>query len=330
MAGSREVTSLGSLTSNAMPAPKDRISSLIKASAKSLGFDACGIARAGPLQKESHIFREWLKNGNHASMSYMSRNVDKRLNPVLLNEWACSVIMVLYNYYPADSTLSETKHKISKYAYGKDYHEIIKNKLRGLVDAIEDETGEIMARVFVDSAPVLEKAWAVKCGLGWSGKNSCIINKEMGSFFFIGTIITNLELTYDKEELGEYCGSCTRCIDACPNGAIISPGIIDSGKCISYLTIEHKGDLPEEYRDKLHAWIFGCDICQDVCPWNRFSKPHTEPAFLPHPQLTAMTDEDWKNINTATFNELFKGTAVERTGYEGLKRNIEKGIRNRE
>lgn len=313
-----------------MSAEKDRISSLIKASAKNLGFDACGIAMAGPLLKESHIFRKWLKDGNHAGMSYMSRNVDKRLNPVLLNEWACSVIMVLYNYYPTDSTLSEAQHKISKYAYGKDYHEIIKKKLRGLVDVIEDEIGEVMARVFVDSAPVLEKAWAVKCGLGWSGKNSCLINKEMGSFFFIGTIITNLELAYDKEELGEYCGSCTRCIDACPNGAIISPGIIDSRKCISYLTIEHKGDLPEEYRDKLNDWIFGCDICQDVCPWNRFSKPHTEPAFNPLPQLSRMSKPDWEELDEKTFNELFEGTAVERTGYAGVKRNIEQGIKNKE
>ncbi|MCK4568706.1 MAG: tRNA epoxyqueuosine(34) reductase QueG [Bacteroidales bacterium] len=313
-----------------MPASKDSISQLIKNLAINLGFDACGITKATPLQKESFIFKEWLKNGNHASMTYMSRNVDKRLNPTLLNSWVSSVIMVLYNYYPHDKSLSEGKYKISKYAYGKDYHDVIKEKLQKIVDGVEDEVGKVIARVFVDSAPVLEKAWAVKCGLGWIGKNSCLINKKKGSFFFIGTIITNLELSYDKEELGEYCGSCTQCMDACPTAAIISPGIIDSRKCISYLTIEHKGELPAEQRDNLNDWIFGCDICQDVCPWNRFSKPHKEPAFNPYPQLSRMSNQDWEELDEKTFNMLFEGTAVERVGYEGLRRNIEQGIRNKE
>jgi len=313
-----------------MSSSKDRISQLIKDSARNLGFDACGITKAEALTKESPIFREWLKNGNHASMSYMSRNVDKRLDPRLLNDWAGSVIMFAYNYYPEDISLSEGKFKISKYAYGKDYHDVIKGKLRQIVDAIEDEMGEITARVFVDSAPVLEKSWAVRCGLGWMGKNSCLISKSKGSFFFLGTIITKLELTYDEPEKKDHCGNCTKCMDACPNGAIVSPGIIDARKCISYLSIELKGDFSPDEEGKLHDWIFGCDICQDICPWNRFSTPHREPEFLPSPTLSLMKESDWKTLDEDTFNELFKGTAVERTGFAGLGRNIEQGIRNKE
>ncbi len=302
---------------------KDKISRLIIESAHKHGFDACGIAMASHLHDESAIFRQWLKNSFHGSMSYMSRNIDKRLDPSLLNEWARSVIMLIYNYYPAGDGLSSGQNKISKYAYGKDYHDVIREKLQKIVDDIEDQIGGIMARVFVDSAPFMEKAWAKKCGLGWIGKNACLINKEKGSFFFIGTIITDLELSYNDTEPKDHCGSCTRCIDACPNNAIISPGIIDARKCISYLSIEHKGELTEN--DQLHGWIFGCDICQDVCPWNRFSKPHSEPAFLPQARLLAMTDQDWPNIGPETFNALFKGTAIERTGFERLKRNIEHG-----
>ncbi|RLD37329.1 MAG: tRNA epoxyqueuosine(34) reductase QueG [Bacteroidetes bacterium] len=308
-----------------MPTSKNRISRLIKDTAYELGFEACGITKAGPLVKESEVFRSWLKDGCHGSMAYMNRNVDKRLNPMLLNEWANSLIMVMYNYFPADQSLSEGNYKISKYAYGKDYHEVIKHKLKEIVDAIEDEMGEILARVFVDSAPVMEKAWAQKCGLGWMGKNSCLINKKKGSFHFIGTIVTNLELNYDEEEATDHCGNCTKCMDACPNGAITSAGVIDARKCISYLSIEHKGKFKPEDAGKLHGWIFGCDICQDVCPWNRFAKAHQEPEFMPSQQLLGMSDQDWEVLDEATFKALFKGTAVERTGFDALRRNIESG-----
>lgn len=324
-ARSREVTSPDFSTSNNMPDPKDRISRFIKQKARSLGFEACGIAEAGLLVNESPVFREWLKRELHAGMGYMSRNVDKRLDPTLLNEWARSVIMLTYNYYPQDSSLSEGTNKISKYAYGKDYHDVIKSILRDLVEAIEDEMGEIISRVFVDSAPVMEKAWAVKCGLGWIGKNSCLISRKHGSFFFLGSIITNIELNYDMEETNNYCGNCSSCIDACPNGAIIAPGVLDSSKCISYLSIEHQGDFSAGDLDMLHGWIFGCDICQDVCPYNRFSKPHDEAGFHPGAELLNMTGQDWKNLDEDKFIELFKGTAVERTGYAALRRNIEQG-----
>lgn len=313
-----------------MSESQDKISKLIKVSAKKHGFAASGIAQVEHLEEESSRFRDWLSHGYQASMAYMNRNIEKRLNPALLNEWAQSIIVVLFNYYPDKEKNPTGTYKFSKYAFGKDYHVVIKDKLRLLVDDIEEEIGEITARVFVDSAPVMERAWARRAGLGWVGKNSCLISKEIGSFFFIGTIITNLKLTYDQPEKEDHCGNCTRCIEACPNHAIISPGTIDAGKCISYLTIEHKGDLPEEHKDKLNSWVFGCDICQDVCPWNRFAKPHSEPDFLPRPMFLNMKDEDWESMDEDTFNELFKGTAVERTGFAALRRNIEHGIKNKE
>jgi epoxyqueuosine reductase len=303
-----------------MPPAKEKLSTRIKETAEELGFAACGIAKAGHLEAESHIFKDWLNKEYHASMAYMNRNIEKRLNPKILNEWAASVIMVLFNYYPGENDQPTSKYKFSKYAYGQDYHHVIKEKLKGIVDAMEDEIGEISARVFVDSAPVLEKAWARKSGLGWIGKNGCLINKKMGSFFFLGTIITDIELDYNTIESKDHCGSCTHCIDACPNNAIVAPGIVDAGKCISYLSIEHKGELTKT--DQLHSWIFGCDICQDVCPWNRFSIATEEPAFKPKKDFLMMTDEQWEQLDKDTFDELFKGTAVERTGYDGLMRNI--------
>jgi len=306
-----------------MPATKNRISQLIKDRAKNLGFDACGIVKVGQLDRESSQFRKWLEQGFQADMGYMSRNIDKRLNPMLLNEWAKTLIIFTYNYYPSDHSLSEGKYKISRYAYGIDYHHVIKNKLKQIIDSIEDEVGEILARPFVDSAPIMEKAWAAKCGLGWIGKNTCLISKNKGSFHFLGSILTNLELSYDDEEVKDYCGNCSKCIDACPNGAIIAPGIVDARKCISYLTIEHKGSFDPESDSSLHGWIFGCDICQEVCPHNRFSKPHTEPDFLPSPRLKNMTETDWEELDKENFQKLFKGTALERTGFEGLRRNIE-------
>ncbi len=302
-----------------------KMSRHIKTLAREQGFDACGIARAGLLTEESKQFREWLGKGYHAGMAYMHRNVDKRLDPTLLNEWARSVIILLYNYFPSDRKLSEGDHKISKYAYGSDYHDIVKTKLHNIVEGIEEEIGGILARVFTDSAPVMERAWAKRSGLGWTGKNACLINKELGSFFFIGTIITDLELAYDTPLDKEYCGRCTRCIDACPTNAIVAPGVVDAGKCISYLTIEHKGEFDDPVNTNLNGWIFGCDICQDVCPWNRFAHPHAEPAFLPRKDLLEMTGHDWQGLEPEKFVELFSGTAVERTGYEGLRRNIEQG-----
>lgn len=304
-----------------MCSEKEKISTYIRASAEKLGFDAVGFAPAAYLEEESLRFKDWLKNGYHATMGYMSRNVEKRLNPKELNHWARSVVVCLYNYYPAETEFSSAC-KISKYAYGLDYHSIIKDKLKQLAGLIEKESGKLHARVFVDTAPVMERAWAKRAGLGWTGKNACLINKKKGSFFFIGTIILDLELVYDTPSDTDHCGTCTRCMDACPNKAIIAPGVIDANKCISYLTIEHKGDFPEGNENKLHNWIFGCDICQDVCPWNRFSKPHNEPAFNPKPELLGLTDEDWKSMDKITFIELFKNTAVERTGYDALRRNL--------
>ena len=311
------------------------MSRLIKSLAYEQGFTACGITRAELLREESLYFREWLANGYQAGMGYMNRNVDKRLDPSLLNEWAHSIIVLLFNYFPADQKLSKGSYRISKYAYGRDYHDVIKKKLELIVEGIEDEVGGILARVFTDSAPVMERAWAKRCGLGWTGKNACLIDREKGSYLFIGTIITNLDLAYDEASSKDLCGKCTRCIDACPNGAIVAPGVIDAGKCISYLTIEHKGDFKETDDLALHSWIFGCDICQDVCPWNRIAKPHTEPSFLPMNELLNMQDEDWEKLDAGTFDKLFKQTAVERTGYDGLRRNIdqvnkESRIRNKE
>lgn len=306
-----------------MPKPSERISQLIKDTAKVIGFDNCGIVETGRLEKESSLFRQWLENGNHAGMAYMARNVGKRLDPRLLNEWARSIILLTYNYYPANDRLSQGKYKISRYAYGRDYHDVIRNKLRELVEVIEDEIGEVLHRVFVDSAPVMEKAWAARSGLGWIGKNSCLINQEKGSFYFIGCILTNLDLSYDEAEVKDHCGKCTRCIDACPNTAITSPGIINANKCISYLTIEHKGAFKADMDPSLHNWIFGCDICQEVCPYNRFSIPHNERQFLPSTELLNMTETDWESLDEPCFVRLFKETAVERTGYAGLRRNIE-------
>lgn len=306
-----------------MPDSAKKISEKIMNLSRKMGFDACGIAPAGQLEKESEAFRHWLKEGHHGNMGYMNRNVNKRLDPRLLNDWARSMIMLMLNYYPSEYKLSTGKYKVSKYAYGRDYHEVMKNKLHRMVEAIEDEIGGILARVFVDSAPVLEKAWASRSGLGWIGKNSCLIHQEKGSFFFLGCIITNLELHYNDTETKNRCGSCTACMDACPNGAIIAPGIIDARKCISYLSIEHKGAFEKEYEDaRLHGWIFGCDVCQDVCPWNRFSKAHTEAEFLPRPELRNMKAGDWESLDEEGFQKLFKGSTVERTGFQNLKRNI--------
>ncbi|PZQ83315.1 MAG: tRNA epoxyqueuosine(34) reductase QueG, partial [Flavobacterium johnsoniae] len=246
---------------------------------------------------------------------------DKRLNPTLLVDDSKSVISLLLNYYP-EQTQVEDSYKISKYAYGQDYHFVIKEKLKEFLFSIQENIGEVSGRAFVDSAPVLDKAWAAKSGLGWIGKNSNLLSKQVGSFFFIAELIVDLELEYDIA-VTDHCGSCTKCIDACPTGAIIAPYVVDGSKCISYFTIELKDNIPQEMKGKFDDWAFGCDVCQDVCPWNRFSKPHNEPLFTPNPELLSMTKKDWEEITEETFRAVFKNSAVKRAKYDGLKRNID-------
>lgn len=308
---------------NNLPEAK-KLSLFIKNEASALGFFDCGISRAKFLKEDSERVEQWIENGHHASMSYMERNREKRYNPALLVEEAKSVITVLYNYYPKTKLTEENNFKISKYAYGKDYHFIIKEKLNRLLKKIEEKTGERIARVFVDSAPVLDRAWATQSGLGFIGKNTLLINKKGGSFFFIGQIIIDLKLEYNKNpDFTNSCGNCTACIDACPTEAI-KPFEVDARKCISFLTIENRDEIAEKFKGKMNDWIFGCDICQDVCPWNiRFAKPHDEPLFNPSEQLLTMCKPDWENLDKPTFKKLFKNTPFERTGYKGLMRNIE-------
>lgn len=254
-------------------------------------------------------------------MGYMENHFDKRLDPTLLVDDSKSVISLLLNYYP-EQTQVEDSYKISKYAYGQDYHFVIKEKLKEFLFSIQENIGEVSGRAFVDSAPVLDKAWAAKSGLGWIGKNSNLLSKQVGSFFFIAELIVDLELEYDIA-VTDHCGSCTKCIDACPTGAIIAPYVVDGSKCISYFTIELKDNIPQEMKGKFDDWAFGCDVCQDVCPWNRFSKPHNEPLFNPNPELLSMTKKDWEEITEETFRAVFKNSAVKRTKYDGLKRNID-------
>lgn len=293
---------------------------LIKQEAQRLGFDYCGISKAGFLEEEAPRLEKWLKSGMQGEMHYMENHFDKRLDPRILVPGAKSVISLLLNYYPSQKQNPEAP-KISKYAYGTDYHFVIKDKLKHLYTYICENVGEISGRVFVDSAPVMDKAWAKRSGLGWIGKHSNLINKQSGSFHFIAELIIDLELEYDGP-VKDFCGTCTRCLDACPTGAIVEPYVVDGSKCISYFTIELKNQIPEEVKGKFQNWAFGCDICQDVCPWNRFSKPHHEPLFDPKPGLLQMNEEEWKEITEEVFNELFRNSAVKRTKYEGLKRNL--------
>lgn len=295
----------------------------IKNYAHKLGFMHCGIAKADFLEEEARQLESWLKEGKHGEMRYMENYFDKRTDPRLLVDGAESVISLCYNYFAENQQEDNTAPKISKYAYGQDYHHVIKAKLRELHDYIKDEIGEISARGFVDSAPVLDKAWAKRAGIGWIGKHSNLINKDTGSFFFLAELIVDIELDYDNEFKTDHCGTCTRCIDACPTDAIEKPFVVNGSKCISYFTIELKDDLPEEMAGKFENWMFGCDICQDVCPWNRFSKEHSEPLFQAHPDLLSMTKSEWKDLSHETFNEIFRKSAVKRTKYTGLKRNID-------
>ena len=294
---------------------------IIKQESKRLGFDFCGISKATFLEEEAPRLEKWLKENRHGKMDYMANHFDKRLDPRLLVDGAKSVVSLLYNYYPSQQQ-TEGAPKLSKYAYGNDYHEVIKNKLKELVNSLQEQIGEINGRVFTDSAPVMDKAWARKSGLGWIGKNSNLINKQQGSFFFIAELIIDLELEYDGP-IDDYCGTCTKCIDACPTEAIISPYVVDGSKCISYLTIELKENIPTEFKGKMDNWAFGCDVCQDVCPWNRFSKPHQEPLFNNTNGLLSYSTKDWEDITEETFGKLFKNSAVKRTKYSGLKRNID-------
>jgi len=298
----------------------DSRTEFVKKEAKRLGFDFCGISKATFLSEEAPRLEKWLKNNQHGEMKYMENYFDKRLDPRLLVEGAQSVISLLYNYYPSESQISGAP-RISKYAYGDDYHEVIKTKLNAFLFSLKEKIGDISGRAFVDSAPVLEKTWAAKSGLGWLGKNSNLINKQHGSFFFIAEIIIDVPLLEDGP-MKDYCGTCTRCIDACPTEAIVAPYIVDGSKCISYLTIELKEEIPEAFKNKMDNWAFGCDVCQDVCPWNRFSKPHQEPLFQTSNEFLGLNRQDWEGLSEDLFNELFRYSAINRTKLKGIKRNI--------
>lgn len=300
--------------------PKENHTHFIKSEAKRIGFLSCGISKAGFLEEEAPRLEKWLSNNMHGEMTYMENHFDKRLDPTKLVEGAKSVISLLLNYYPKERQNVES-YKISKYAYGKDYHFVIKDKLKTLLHSIQENIGDVHGRAFVDSAPVLDKAWAAKSGLGWMGKHSNLLTQQVGSFYFIAELIIDLDLEYDTP-VTDHCGTCTACIDACPTEAIVEPYVVDGSKCISYFTIELKNEIPTEMQGKFDDWMFGCDICQDVCPWNRFSKPHSEPLFQPHPELLSMQKADWEEITEELFQTFFKKSAVKRTKFAGLHRNI--------
>ncbi len=293
---------------------------LVKTEAERLGFLSCGISKAEFLEEEAPRLEKWLKKDMHGEMGYMENHFDKRLDPRLLVDGAKSVISLLLNYYPEKKQV-EKSYKISKYAYGQDYHHVIKSKLRQLQEFISNEIGEVNGRAFVDSAPVLDKAWAAKSGLGWIGKNSNLLTQKVGSFYFIAELIVDIEFEYDHA-VTDHCGTCTACLDACPTQAIVEPYVVDGSKCISYFTIELKNEIPNEFQGKFEDWMFGCDICQDVCPWNRFSQPHQEPLLMPAPDLLSMTKSDWDEISEEVFRKVFKKSAVKRTKFSGLTRNI--------
>lgn len=306
---------------------KAKHTQMIKNRATELGFLSCGISKAQFLEQEAPRFEAWLNKGYNANLGYMENHFDKRLDPTKLVPGAKSVISLLYNYYPEEKQIEDT-FKISKYAYGQDYHHVIKSKMLKLFQYIQEEIGAIDGRYFVDSAPVLDKAWAARSGLGWIGKHTLMLTKQKGSFFFVSEIICDLELEYDTPAT-DHCGTCTACIDACPTDAIVDERVVDANKCISYFTIELRDALPTYMNEKFKDWIFGCDICQDVCPWNRFSKPHQEPLFQPHPDLLSMNKEDWIAIDEERYQNLFRQSAVKRTKFSGLTRNIEFASKSR-
>ena len=282
---------------------------------------SCGISKAGFLEEEAPRLENWLKNNRNGQMSYMENHFDKRLNPTLLVDDAKSVVSLLLNYYPEELQILDS-YKISKYAYGQDYHFVIKEKLKEFLFSIQSTIGEISGRAFVDSAPVLDKAWAAKSGLGWIGKNSNLLTQKVGSFYFIAELIIDLDLDYDNPTT-DHCGTCTACIDACPTDVIVAPYVVDGSKCISYFTIELKENIPHEMKGKFDDWAFGCDICQDVCPWNKFSKAHNEPLFNPNPELLSMSKKDWIEITEETFKSVFKNSPLKRAKFQGIKRNID-------
>ena len=313
------LTKLFSLKSEAI-FNKSKYSKFIKSEAKRLGFLSCGISKAGFLEQEAPRLEDWLKRNRNGQMIYMENYFDKRLDPTLLVDDSKSVVSLLLNYYPSEFQNPDS-YKISKYAYGQDYHFVIKDKLNELLFSIQQSIGEVSGRAFVDSAPILDKAWAAKSGLGWIGKNGNLLTQKVGSFYFIAELIIDLDLEYDQATT-DHCGNCTACIDACPTEAIVAPYVVDGSKCISYFTIELKDSIPSDMKGKFNDWAFGCDVCQDVCPWNRFSKPHSEPLFNPNPELLSMTKKDWTEITVETFNVIFKNSSLKRAKYQGVKRNL--------
>jgi epoxyqueuosine reductase len=299
----------------------NHVSEALKNKAYELGFSFCGISPARFLEEESPRLESWLQKGSHGKMTYMANYFDKRLDPRLLVDDAKSVVSLAFNYYPAQFQPDDSKYKISKYAYGEDYHHVIREKLKHLESFLRESNGDINIRSFVDSAPILERAWAVLSGLGWIGRNSMLITRRNGSFLFLAEIITDIELEYDRSFGGNYCGDCTRCVDACPTGAI-TDFTIDANRCISYLTIELKDEVSPAPKGAYKEWIFGCDICQDVCPWNRFSTPHIENRFNPKPGLFELQPYEWEQLEEDKFKQMFGHSAIKRTGLSGLKRNI--------
>jgi epoxyqueuosine reductase len=300
---------------------KSHYSESIKSKAKALGFLSCGISKADFLEEEAPRLEQWLNQNHHGEMAYMANHFDKRLDPRVLVPGAKSVVSLLLNYHTEEKQADVEAPKIASYAFGDDYHNVIKDKLKQLMSFIHQEIGEVQGRVFVDSAPVMDKAWAAKSGLGWIGKNTNLISKKVGSFFFIAELILDLELEHDLPAT-DHCGSCTACIDACPTDALLAPYQIDGSKCISYVTIELKNEIPTDFQGKMDNWAFGCDVCQTVCPWNRFATPHSEPAFNPPDELLSLSKNEWEEMTQEVFSVIFKNSAIKRTKYEGLKRNI--------
>jgi len=300
---------------------KSHYSESIKSKAKALGFLSCGISKADFLEEEAPRLEQWLNQNHHGEMSYMANHFDKRLDPRVLVPGAKSVVSLLLNYHTEEKQTDVEAPKIASYAFGDDYHKVIKDKLKELMSFIHQEIGEVQGRVLVDSAPVMDKAWAAKSGLGWIGKNTNLISKKVGSFFFIAELILDLELEHDLPAT-DHCGSCTACIDACPTDALLAPYQIDGSKCISYVTIELKNEIPTDFQGKMDNWAFGCDVCQTVCPWNRFATPHSEPAFNPPDELLSLSKNEWEEMTQEVFSVIFKNSAIKRTKYKGLKRNI--------
>lgn len=292
----------------------------IKSAAQRLGFSFCGISRAEFLREEAPRLEEWLRKGYQGKMGYLENFFDKRLDPTLLVPGAKSVVSLLYNYCPVEEVSCDT-YKVARYAYGEDYHFVVKDKLKALMDEIRQAIGAVDGRAFVDSAPVMERAWAKRSGVGWIGKNSLLLNREAGSYFFLAELIIDLDLEYDGP-VKDYCGTCTACMDACPTDAIPQPFVVDGSKCISYFTIELKEEIPSDVKGKFENWVFGCDICQEVCPWNRFAKPHNEPRFNPSEDFRNMRSDDWKDLTEDVFQKVFKNSPLKRSKFGGIKRNI--------